>query len=172
MLRSAEPRDAEALAAIYNHYVSHTLATFEEVPVPASEMGARVEAVIAAGRPWIVLENARGELEGYACARPWKPRSAYARTVETSIYVRHDGLRRGAGRALYSSLLATLAASDVHVVIGGIALPNEASVALHERLGFRYAGRFREVGFKLGRWVDVGYWELTLGAASPAPSPT
>jgi phosphinothricin acetyltransferase len=99
---------------------------------------------------------------GYAYAKPWRPRSAYRFSVETTIYIAPGYQRRGVGAALYRDLLAALRQLDVHAAVGGIALPNDASVALHERLGFKKVGQFVEIGFKLGRWVDVGYWELIL----------
>jgi phosphinothricin acetyltransferase len=111
----------------------------------------------AATLPWLVVEDA-GVLAGYARASPWKTRSAYRHTVEGSVYVEPQFQRRGHGRRVYAEMLAELRSRDVHVVLAGIALPNPASIALHEALGFVPAGVMREVGRKFGRWVDVGYW--------------
>jgi len=103
-----------------------------------------------------------GVVTGYAYASAWKTRSAYRFSVESTVYVAADHCGRGIGTRLYRALIAALREQNVHYVTGGIALPNPASVALHERLGFRKNGHFSEVGFKFGRWVDVGYWELIL----------
>lgn len=113
----------------------------------------------AATLPWLVIEEA-GVLAGYARASPWKTRPAYRHTVEGSVYVDSRFQRRGHGRRVYEALLAELRSREVHVVLAGIALPNPASIALHERLGFAPAGLMREVGWKFGRWIDVGYWAL------------
>ena len=160
-IRPAEPADAAALARIYSHYVAHTWVSFEEQPVAPADMSGRIASVAAAGLPWLVLETAAG-LAGYAQAAPWKTRSAYRHTAETSVYLVPDATGRGLGRTLYRQLLAELRQRGLHLAIAGIALPNEASVKLHEGLGFEAVGVFREVGFKLGRWVDVGYWQLRL----------
>lgn len=163
-VRDASVRDAEAIAAIYNAYVLESTATFEVDPVDAGEMARRIAAVRDASLPWLALERA-GTVCGYAYASPWKPRAAYARSVETSIYLAADACGAGFGRRLYAALLDRLREAGLHVAIGGIALPNEACVRLHESFGFFPVGRFREVGRKRGRWVDVGYWQLRLEAA-------
>ena len=164
-VRAATTGDAASIAAIYNEHVRGTVATFELEPLDAGTMAQRIADVQARGLPWLVLDLGAGCV-GYACATAWKPRAAYARTVETSIYLDASVRGRGLGRRLYAALLARLRAGDLHVAIGGIALPNAASIALHEGLGFVPAGCFREVGFKLGRWVDVGYWQLQLTPAA------
>ena len=160
MIRAASLTDAAALAGIYNPYVRGTTITFEEVAVTPEEMASRIETVTQT-LPWFVCE-VQGAVVGYAYATPWKARSAYRRTVESAIYIDAAHAGRGIGRQLYEALLAELKARGIHAVLGGIALPNEASVALHERLGFEKVGQLREVGWKLDRWVDVGYWEKRL----------
>lgn len=160
-IRAALIADAAAIAAIYNHYVAHSVITFEEEPVPAQAMAGRISAIHGEGLPWLVAEQA-GEVIGYCYANRWKARSAYRHSVETTIYLRPGAEGRGAGKRLYSALIGILETKGLHAVIGGAALPNAASVALHESLGFRHVGTFREVGFKHGRWVDVGYWQLVL----------
>ncbi len=160
-LRPATRDDASAIAALYNHYVTATAVTFEEEAVPVPATAARLDDVAAHGLPWLVAEL-DGALAGYAYAVPWKGRHAYRFSVETSIYVHHELGRRGIGSALYGALLPELSARGLHVAIGGIVLPNPASVALHERCGFRQVARFPEVGFKFGRWLDVGYWHRQL----------
>jgi phosphinothricin acetyltransferase len=163
LIRTAQVRDAAFIAAIYNHYVAGTTISFEEEPVSEGEMARRMQAVQASGLPWLVTEI-DGEVAGYAYATKWKERSAYRFSVESSVYLRHDAHGRGLGKALYEELLAALAASGVHMVIGGIAQPNPASVALHEKMGFEKVAMFREVGRKFDRWVDVGYWQLVVSS--------
>ena len=161
-IRPATCADAPALAEIYNPYVVETAVTFEEAPVAPSEMAARVAEADGAGLPFLVAA-ASGVPAGFACASKWKGRCAYRHTAETTVYVGRDHWRCGLGTALYLELLALLQQAGVHAAIGGIALPNEPSVALHERLGFVQVARFREVGFKFDRWIDVGYWQRLLG---------
>jgi phosphinothricin acetyltransferase len=117
--------------------------------------------VAQAGLPWLVAEQ-DGRLLGYAYATRWRVRPAYRTSVESSVYLGGEAAGRGLGSALYRALLDALRRLDVHMVIGGIAQPNERSVALHEKLGFRKVAHFSEVGRKFGRWIDVGYWELRL----------
>jgi phosphinothricin acetyltransferase len=161
-IRPAAPSDAAAVRAIYNHYVTSTAISFEEDAVPESEMAQRFADVGAAGLPWLILET-DGAVSGYAYATKWRVRAAYRHSVESTIYLHAACTGRGLGRVLYSALLDDLRRRGLHRVIGGIALPNEASVALHEALGFRKAAHFSEVGMKFARWIDVGYWELSLG---------
>lgn len=161
MIRNAQAGDAAVISQIYNHYVAGTTITFEEEPVSTDEMARRMQAVQAAGLPWLVTEI-DGVVVGYAYATKWKERSAYRYSVESTVYLSADSHGRGLGMALYDELLAALAASGVHVVIGGIAQPNPASVALREKLGFARVAMFREVGRKFDRWIDVGYWERVL----------
>lgn len=160
-IREAEPPDAAELARIYNHYIQETVVTFEEEPITTDEMRRRVDAVHAASLPWLVGEEG-GQVLGYAYATGWKARAAYRHTVEVSVYLAPDQGGRGLGTQLYGRLLPELQARGIHVVIGGIALPNPASVALHEKFGLRKAASFPEVGFKFGRWIDVGYWQRIL----------
>lgn len=150
--------DAQAIADIYNHYVLETLATFEEVGVAPRDMAARMATARAAGLPWYVAEQA-GEVVGYSCSTRWKTRSAYCHSAETGLYLAHAATGHGIGGRLYRTLLDALDERGVHAVIAGIALPNPARIALHEKCGFEKIGRLREVGFKFGRWIDVGYWE-------------
>ena len=160
-IRDAQAGDAWPLAELYNHFVLHTVTTFEEVPISAENMGARVQDVAGWKLPWLVLVEDE-TLMGYACAVPWKGRAAYRHACESTIYLRDGTEGNGRGSGLYSALLERLQALDLHTVMGGIALPNAASVALHEKLGFRKVAHFPEVGRKFGRWVDVGYWQRML----------
>jgi L-amino acid N-acyltransferase YncA len=161
IIRAAALMDSAAIAAIYNHYVANTVITFEEEPVPEQSMAARITEILSQDLPWLVAER-DGQVIGYCYASRWKVRSAYRHTVETTIYLKQGHEGRGLGRQLYGALLDILKTRDIHAAIGGAALPNAASVALHEKLGFEHVGTFREVGFKLGRRVDVAYWQLLL----------
>jgi len=160
-LRPARASDAAAICAIYNHYVTTTAISFEEDPVPEADMAQRIADVNGAGLPWLVLDI-DGRVVGYAYATKWRVRPAYRHSVESSIYLDKDSTGRGLAGALYGALLDELRARGLHRVIGGIALPNAASVGIHEKLGFRKVAHFSEVGKKFGRWMDVGYWELGL----------
>jgi phosphinothricin acetyltransferase len=159
-LRDATAVDAAAIAAIYNHYVATTVISMETDPVGNADMAGRIAEVQNAGLPWLVLV-ADGRVCGYAYASKWRARPGYRHAVESSVYVDASLRGRGHGLTLYRALLERLE-GRFHTVIGGIALPNAASIALHEQLGFRQVACFHEVGHKLGNWVDVGYWQLTL----------
>lgn len=161
MIRQAETRDIEAIASIYNHYIANSVISFEEKPVSVNEMASRLERVQELGYPWLVAEN-KQEVIGYAYASLWHTRSAYKHTAEVTVYLspQHTGL--GWGRKLHEALFAELCELDVHVMIAAIAQPNPASVALHEKLGFKKVAQFEEVGYKFGRWIDVGYWQYLL----------
>ena len=166
-LRSAHPGDAAAIAAIYAPYVESGIVSFETEAPDAAAMAARMAA---AGplHPWLVAEEA-GTMLGYAHATSFGSRDAYRWATETTIYVADDGQRRGVGRRLYGALLATLAAQGFTQAIGRIALPNPASIALHETLGFREAGMLSEIGWK-GRWIDVAYYQCALGEGEDEPA--
>jgi L-amino acid N-acyltransferase YncA len=162
VIRPAQPADCLAIASIYNHYVTNTIVTFEEQPVSAAEIESRVAVVQSASLPWLVAE-VDGAVAGYAYAVKWKAtREAYRFAVEASVYVAAGFTGGGIGTSLYAELLNRLRAMKMHVVIGGVALPNPASVALHERFGFVKVAHFKETGYKFNRWIDVGYWQLLL----------
>jgi phosphinothricin acetyltransferase len=164
-IRPATPGDGGAIVAIYNHYIASSIATFEEEAIDADEMRARMATVAGAGLPWLVAEDG-GRVTGYAYATKWRGRPAYRFSCEITVYLASDALGQGFGTALYGALFPILEAQGLHLVIGGIALPNEASVALHERFGMTKAAHFHEVGFKFGRWVDVAFWERRLSGES------
>ena len=113
------------------------------------------------GLPWLVAEL-HNQIIGWAYASPWKSRSAYRHSVEITVYLSKQNQSQGYGSRLYQALFAELQKLPVHSVIGGITLPNDASIALHEKFGLRKIGHFKEVGYKFGRWLDVGYWQATL----------
>jgi len=160
-IRNAAPGDIEALTSIYNHYVRESIATFEEQEISKEAMGSRVSGIVEASYPWLVAEN-EGSIIGYSYAAKWKDRLAYRFSVESTVYLDSRYVGLGVGTGLCRELLAAVRSKSIHAIMAGIALPNEASVALHERLGFEKVAHFRQVGFKFGRWIDVGYWQLIL----------
>lgn len=160
-VRLVSDRDCAAIARIYNHYIRETVITFEEQEISRQDVEARVAEVRGMALPWLVVEDS-GDVAGYAYAAKWKGRCAYRYSVESTIYLDPGQIGKGLGTRLYQSLLDSLRPRSVHVVIGGIALPNPASVALHERLGFFKVAHFKEVGFKFSQWIDVGYWQTSL----------
>lgn len=160
-IRAVIEADSEAVAEIYNHYVRQTIITFEEKAISSSEIYQRIQGVQSSSLPWFVAELA-GEILGYAYAGKWKERCAYRFSAEVTVYVTPEHTGCGIGSRLYSQLLPALRDRGIHVAIGGIALPNEASVAFHEKLGFTKVAHFQEVGFKFKRWIDVGYWQRIL----------
>ena len=166
-LRRATPEDAAALAAIYAPYVTDSVVSFETEPPDAAAMRARIEA---GGDlyPWLVAEE-DGTLLGYAYASAFRPRPAYRYAVESSVYLEAGVQGRGIGASLYGTLIRTLEAQGFAQAIGAITLPNPASVRLHERLGFVQAGIYRQVGWKMGAWHDVGLWQRTLAPATVPP---
>ena len=157
-IRTATLNDAAQIAEIYNYYIQYTHQTFETEPLSADEMRARINEVLGKF-PYVVAEE-NGEIFGYAYAAQFKLRRAYEYSVEVSIYVKNDTKQKGIGTQLYTQLFAELGESDTHAIIAGISLPNDGSVRFHEKFGFEKVAHFREVGYKLGRWVDVGFWEL------------
>ncbi len=160
MIRPAREEDAGAVAAIYAPEVLEGIATFELVPPDAAEIARRMAA--GEGRyPWLVWEEA-GAVAGYAYASAYRARAAYDRTAETTVYVAREAQGRGVGWRLYAALIERLTADGFTQALGVISLPNEASVALHEALGFRQVARLERVGCKFGRWLDVGYWQRRL----------
>ncbi len=161
MIRAVNEHDISALCRIYNHYVLNTVVTFEEDAVSQGDMQARVNEVETAELPWLVYEQ-QGRVLGFAYASKWKGRCAYRHSVEITVYLAHDAIARGLGSLLYAELFKQLRDKSVHVVLGGISLPNEASIALHEKFSMEKVAHFKEVGFKFGAWVDVAYWQGTL----------
>ncbi len=161
MIRPASVGDAPAICAIYNHYVETSAISFEDVPVGTDEMARRIADVISHLLPWLVYEQ-EGKIVGYAYATKWRARPAYRYTVESTVYVSHAHPRCGIGSSLFDALIPAMRERGVHAVIAGIALPNVASVAIHERCGFEKVAQFREVGRKFDQWIDVGNWELLL----------
>jgi phosphinothricin acetyltransferase len=165
----ASAADAELIAAIYAPYVRDTAISFEIDPPSAAEMEQRV-AALTTTYPWLVCA-ANGAVVGYAYASRHRERAAYQWSADVSVYIRADQHRRGIGRALYTALLRIVTAQGFCNAYAGITLPNASSVGLHEALGFTPVGAYRAVGYKLGAWHDVGWWELALQPRGAAPSP-
>ncbi len=159
-IRSATADDAQAVCDIYNHYALNTVITFDEQPLASAELRRQI-LESSESLPWLVFED-HGDILGYAYAGKWKSRCAYRFSVETTVYLAPQCTGRGIGSALYEALISDLRAASRHSAIAGIALPNPASIALHEELGFAKVAHFKEVGWKFDRWIDVGYWELLL----------
>lgn len=162
LIRTAETDDAVEIAYIYNYYIATSHATFEVEPVDGAEIERRLADAVSGGYAFLVAEE-DGEVIGYAYSHEFRSRCAYEQTAEVSIYLKpgHDGKR--VGSTLYERLFAELLdAGRYHAIIAGIALPNEASIALHEKFGMTKVAHFSEVGRKFGRWIDVGYWQLRL----------
>src|SRR5947209_7636064 len=163
LIRLATEADAAAIAAIYRPYVADSRISFEEYAPDAAEVAQRMASPI---HPWLVAE-VNGQVLGYASTSPMRNRPAYRWSVETGIYLDPSAQGRGLGRQLVSAHLGLLERQGFVTVIAGIALPNETSVALHEKLGFTLSGIERGVGFKLGEWVDVGRWQTDLASRAP-----
>ncbi len=161
MIRNVRKEDITAIAAIYNGYIADTCITFETEPVSAEEMGKRIQSFTEKGYPCLVCEE-NGKVAGYCYAHAWKEKQAYSHTAETTVYLHPDSKGRGMGRQLMTALVDSCRQKGLHVLIACITVPNEASVRLHESLGFRQVSRFNEVGQKFGRWLDVYDFQLTL----------
>lgn len=161
-IRPARAEDAAAMAEIYNPFIRYTVVTFDEAPVDAVSMADRLAQTTGAGFPWLVVQTAESPCAGYAYAGPWRTRPSYRFTCETAIYLAPGIRRRGRGTRLYRDLLDALRQQGFHAAVGGITLPNPESVNFHEKLGFRKVAHFPEVGWKFNRWLDVGFWQITL----------
>jgi phosphinothricin acetyltransferase len=160
-IQAVRPADAAEIAGIYNFYILNSHSTFETEPVDSCEIQARITAAVDDGYPYLVCRR-DGVVLGYAYAHRFRPRKAYDRTVEVSVYVRDGSAGSGIGSQLYAVLLEKLRSGGFHTVVAGISLPNEASIRLHDKFGFEPVARFREVGFKFGEWLDVSYYQLFL----------
>lgn len=161
--RSARREDAAAIQAIYAPIVEATAISFEESPPSVEEMAGRIAGTLER-YPYLVAVQA-GRVVGFAYASQHRTRAAYRWSVDVTGYVAETARRAGIGKLLYGELLSELAQGGFHAAFAGIALPNPASIALHESVGFEHVGVYREVGFKLGRWHDVGWWQRLLQTA-------
>lgn len=173
IIRPAEARDAQVLAAIYGHHVLHGFGTFEEVPPTAVEMETRRRAIVERGLPYLVAE-ADGRVLGFAYAGPFRPRAAYRYTAEDSVYVAPDAQGRGVGRAVLSGVIAACEGIGLRQMVAVIGdSGNAGSIALHRALGFEHRGVGEGFGYKSGRWVDIVWMQKPLngGGASPPGAP-
>ena len=159
LIRPVASSDFEAIAGIYNHYIKTSAATFELEPIDVTEMSRRIDDLLRESHPFLVAEES-GEILGYAYAHQFRPRHAYRRSMEVSVYVRPNREGQKIGTMLYERLIPDCFAAGAHTLIAVISLPNEASARLHEKFGFEKIGQFHEVGRKFDRWIDVGYWQL------------
>jgi phosphinothricin acetyltransferase len=168
LVRPATTGDAAAFAAIYAPIVEETPISFETAAPGPAEMAARIARILRT-HPWLAAEE-NGEVAGYAYASPHRERAAYRWSVDVAVYVRAGARRRGAARALYARLLEILTAQGFHRAFAGISLPNPASVAFHEAMGFEPVGVYRDVGYKAGAWRDVGWWGRPLALLADPPA--
>jgi L-amino acid N-acyltransferase YncA len=170
LIRHADPdRDAAACAAIYAPSVRDGVASLEERAPEPHEMADRIR-IVSQTHPWLVAEI-DGEVAGYAYGSRHHERAAYRWTADVTVYISAAHHRRGVGRALYSALFDLLGRQGIHEVCAGVTLPNDASVGLHESLGFQPVGVYRDVAYKLGRWYSVGWWQLSLRPRSDSEAP-
>jgi len=168
-IRIASGDDAEGVLAVYAPIVRDTAISFETVPPTVAQMRERIESTLTV-LPWLVAADEQ-EIVGYAYASRHRERAAYQWAVEVSAYVREDARRGGVARALYRAMLDILKDLSYRTALAGIALPNEASVAFHESMGFVKVGVYHNVGYKMESWHDVGWWELALGEYVNDPAP-
>jgi phosphinothricin acetyltransferase len=161
-VRPGEERDLVALTAIYNHYVTSSHVTFDDVPFSVDERRIWLSHYASTGPHRLLVAEENGEILGYATSSPFRPKPGYRTSVETTVYVASEAGGRGVGNALYTGLFAELAAESLHRAYAGLAVPNQPSRALHLRFGFTPIGVFREVGTKFGRYVDVEWFERAL----------
>jgi L-amino acid N-acyltransferase YncA len=170
MIRLANPTDAVAMLAIYAPYIRNTSITFETGVPAVADFANRIHSYLA-DWPWLVYEK-DGHIVGYAYASRYRERVAYQWSIECSVYIHNDHHRSGIARALYSSLFSILKVQGFANVYAVINLPNDPSIALHESMGFKYFATYEMVGYKLGKWKDVGWWQLQLNdylREPPAP---
>ena len=169
MIRLATTADASRAAAIYAPYVAGSVISFETIPPSPEEMAARIASTLVYA-PYLVFEK-DGEILAFAYATRHRERAAYRWSVDVSVYVDKGAHRQGLGRALYTSLFALLRLQGFYAAHAGITLPNPNSVGLHEAMGFVPVGVYRSVGFKMGGWRDVGWWQLALRERTGEPVP-
>ena len=168
-IRLATEADAEAMLVIYAPVVRETAISFELEPPSVEEFQSRISSTLSQA-PWLVCQI-DGAVAGYAYAGPLRTRAAYQWSVEVTVYVHSDYRRHGVGSAVYTSLFDCLRLQGFMNAYGGIALPNPGSIGLHERMGFVHIGTYHNVGYKLGAWHDVGWWQLELKTPSKEPAP-
>jgi phosphinothricin acetyltransferase len=168
-IRPSEARDVPAIAAIYAHHVRFGTASFETEPPSVEDTMRRRAAIVDTGHPYLVADMS-GEVLGYAYAGTYRPRAAYRNTVENSIYLHPDRVGRGIGKRLLPALIAACEAGGYRQMVAVVGdSSNQASIRLHQRCGFRLVGTLESVGYKLGRWLDSVFLQLTLGRGDSTP---
>lgn len=160
MIRNVKLSDAASIAAIYNYYVENTIITFDETTLTVLEMESKINSTIKK-HPWFVYEENNTVL-GYAYASDFRVKCAYRNTLESTIYLHHETKGKGIGKKLYQHLFNELKSRGIHTVIGGLSVPNDESVRLHQQFGFEKVAHFKQVGFKFNKWIDVEFWQLML----------
>ena len=166
-IRLAEKKDVKSILAIYQPFIENTPVSFEEIVPTVAQFWERIQKTLQ-DYPWLVCEINR-DIAGYAYATAHRERASYRWTKEVSVYVHPDYIRCGIGCGLYTSLIELLKLQGVKNILAGITLPNKSSVAFHEKFGFSKIGVYRAVGFKLGRWHDVGWWEMKIDDPNNKP---
>ncbi len=166
-IRQVEPRDYQSILDIYNHYIEHSHVTFDVEPIALAERSEWFAMFAPAGRYRMFVAQL-GSVVGYACSTPFRPKEAYATSVETTVYVDPAHTGKGLGRRVYEPLLEALESEDAHRAYAVIALPNPSSVRLHEQLGFRKAAVLDQAGRKFGKYWDVSWYERSLVRSPPA----
>ena len=169
LLRLVLPADAAQIAAIYAPFCLETAVSFETIAPDEDTMRERIGS-LTQRYPWLVAASKSGDVLGYAYAAKHRERAAYRWSVDFTAYLAPEAKRRGIGTELYRALTKLCRSLGYYRAFAGITLPNEASVRLHERIGFRPVGVYRRVGFKLGKWHDVGWWSIDLLPEGDAPS--
>lgn len=159
-IRKVDIKDALQIVNIYNYYVKNSVVTFDKTPFTQEDFEKRIKT-ISSKYPFIIIEDGN-EIMGYAYANVWRTKPAYKRTVESTLYVKHDAFGKKIGSQLYSNLFHLLKHQGIKVVIGGLSLPNDESIGLHKKFGFREVGHFEKVGEKFGKLIDVSFWQLDL----------
>ncbi|MFD1162452.1 MULTISPECIES: GNAT family N-acetyltransferase [Hwangdonia] len=160
MIRPFHIKDTQTLLDIYNYYVLNSIVTFDIEPLSIEAFTEKTNAINQT-YPFLVFEE-NNVILGYAYGSKWRPKPAYNHTVESTVYVKHGAHGKKIGTKLYTELLRLLKQENYHVVLGGLTLPNEASVQLHEKFGFKQVAHFKEVGLKFNQWLDVGFWQLNF----------
>ncbi|MDC9723328.1 MAG: GNAT family N-acetyltransferase [Urechidicola sp.] len=158
MIRKVRIEDAQQLVDIYNYYVLNSVVTFDDIPFKSIFFEDKIKTVTSQFPFYVYEEN--DEILGYAYANKWRLKPAYKHTVESTIYLKHTATGKQIGSKLYTHLLSELKKQNYHAIIGGVSLPNDVSIKLHENLGFKKVAHYYEVGLKFNKWVDVAFWQL------------
>lgn len=166
IIRKVTLDDAKGICDIYNYYIENTAITFETAAVSVSEMQQRIKVFLDEGFPYYVGEIG-GKIAGYCYLHNWNNRCAYSSTKEVTIYLDKDLHGKGIGTILYQHLFKEIYKTDVHALIAGICIPNESSVRLHEKFGFKQVSHMKEIGWKFDQWRDVGHWQLVINQIPP-----